>query len=249
MLEVRDLTAGYGKREVLSGLSVSFERGAVTAILGPNGCGKSTLLKAVMGLIPRWTGTVLVDGEDTASMDRRGLALRLAYLSQGQDVPAMTVERLALHGRFPYLTYPDRYTEKDREAAQAAMMRVGIADLASNPLDHLSGGTRQAAYLAMALAREAPYILLDEPTTYLDVGHQTAFMKLLRELSAEGRGVVTVMHDLPLALYYADRVAVLANGSLQTFGTPREVVRDGVIPRVFGVDVVEEEGNFYCRFR
>ena len=248
MLDVQGLTVCYGRRRVLEDLSLRLERGTVTAILGPNGCGKSTLLKAVSGLIPRKTGTIRIDGADASHLRPRETALRIAYLAQGQDTPDMTVEQMVLHGRFPYLTYPCGYTEADRQAAAATMARLGISELARRPLHTLSGGMRQTAYLAMALVRDTPYILLDEPTTYLDVGHQGAFMRLLRQVAAEGRGVVAVLHDLPLALTFSDRVILMADGTLQDEGTPREIVRRGGIEKIFGVRVVEGEDGFTCRF-
>ena len=246
MLDIRRLTVGYGKREVLRDLSLDFPKGTVTALLGPNGSGKSTLLKAAAGLLPRRAGEVLLDGRDTTALGMREVAKRMAYLSQGQETPDMTVARLVLHGRFPYLTYPGSYTREDRAAAAAAMARVGISDLGDTPLSTLSGGMRQTAYLAMALAREASFVLLDEPTTYLDVGHQVSFMRLLRDIAAEGRVVVAVMHDLPLALTYADRVAVLKDGALRATGLPCEILQSGVIEEVFGIAVAQAEGGFYC---
>ena len=188
MLDVCGLTAGYGKKEVLHHLSVSLEAGKLTAIIGPNGCGKSTLLKAVLGLIPRAEGEVVLDGVSFSTLRRQEIARRIAYLAQGASIPDMIVEELVLRGRFPYLSYPRGYTQKDRELARLAMERVGIAALAREPMSALSGGLRQTAYIAMALAQGTDSILLDEPTTYLDVAHQLALMKLLRQLSAEGRG-------------------------------------------------------------
>ena len=249
MLDIRDLTAGYGKRKVLHSLSVGFEAGELTCIIGPNGCGKSTLLKAVLGLIPRTAGDVRLDGESLAGRKRGEIAKRIAYLAQGQSIPDMTVGQMVLHGRFPYLEYPRGYTACDRELARAAMERVGIAHLADEPMATLSGGLRQTAYIAMALAQQTPYILLDEPTTYLDVAHQVHILKLLRELSRDGRGVAAVMHDLPLALSYADRVAVMAGGKMRAVGTPLEILQSGVIREIFGVDVMEAEGEFFCCLR
>lgn len=249
MLDIRDLTAGYGKREVLRGLSVGFEAGELTCIIGPNGCGKSTLLKAVLGLIPRTAGDVRLDGESLAGRKRGGIAKRIAYLAQGQSIPDMTVGQMVLHGRFPYLDYPRGYTASDRELAQAAMERVGISHLADEPMATLSGGLRQTAYIAMALTQGTAYILLDEPTTYLDVAHQVHILKLLRELSRDGRGVAAVMHDLPLALSYADRVAVMADGKMVAVGTPREILQSGVIREIFGVDVMEAKEEFFCCLR
>ena len=249
MLDVCGLTAGYGKKEVLHHLSVSLEAGKLTAIIGPNGCGKSTLLKAVLGLIPRAEGEVVLDGVSFSTLRRQEIARRIAYLAQGASIPDMIVEELVLRGRFPYLSYPRGYTQKDRELARLAMERVGIAALAREPMAALSGGLRQTAYIAMALAQGTDSILLDEPTTYLDVAHQLALMKLLRQLSAEGRGITAVMHDLPLALNFADTVAVMAEGKIVMVGTPREIAASGVIGTVFGVEVMQTDGEYWCRMK
>ena len=249
MLDVRGLTAGYGKKEVLHDLSVRLEAGKLTAIIGPNGCGKSTLLKAVLGLIPRAEGEVVLDGVSFSTLRRQEIARRIAYLAQGASIPDMIVEELVLRGRFPYLSYPRGYTQKDRELARLAMERVGIAALAREPMSALSGGLRQTAYIAMALAQGTDSILLDEPTTYLDVAHQLALMKLLRQLSAEGRGITAVMHDLPLALNFADTVAVMAEGKIVMVGTPREIAASGVIGTVFGVEVMQTDGEYWCRMK
>ena len=249
MLDVRGLTAGYGKKEVLHHLSVSLEAGKLTAIIGPNGCGKSTLLKAVLGLIPRAEGEVVLDGVSFSTLRRQEIARRIAYLAQGASIPDMIVEELVLRGRFPYLSYPRGYTQKDRDLARLAMERVGIAALAREPMSALSGGLRQTAYIAMALAQGTDSILLDEPTTYLDVAHQLALMKLLRQLSAEGRGITAVMHDLPLALNFADTVAVMAEGKIVMVGTPREIAASGVIGTVFGVEVMQTDGEYWCRMK
>ncbi len=250
MLEIRNLTAGYRRKNVLRHLSVGFEAGRLTAVVGPNGCGKSTLLKAILGMLPQTEGAVALEGEVLpGARDPLRMARRIAYLPQGQRVPDMTVEQMVTHGRFPYLVYPRGYTDRDRALARAAMERVGIGHLAAAPMATLSGGLRQIAYLAMALAQDTPYLLLDEPSTYLDVAHQVALMRLLRDLSAEGRGVVAVLHDLPLALTYADRVVVMDEGQIVAQGTPRDVVQGGALESVFGVSVAEADGAYFCRLR
>ena len=161
----------------------------------------------------------------------------------------MTVAELVLHGRFPHLQYPRRYTARDREIAQAAMERMHVAQVANRPLATLSGGMRQSAYLAMALSQDTRYILLDEPTTYLDLPHQLALMRTLCELAHEGRGVVAVMHDLGMALSFADRVCLLQGGTVALCGTPREIAAHPLTKELFGVTPVElPNGTFYCAY-
>ncbi len=232
MLKLRHLTAGYGEKTVLHDISLDFPTGTVTAILGPNGCGKSTLLRAAAGLLPVMEGQILA---------KEPWARHIAYLPQSRPVPEMTARQLVLHGRFPWLGWPRRYRREDLEIAKAAMERLGIAGFADRPLAELSGGTRQRCYFAMALAQEASTILLDEPTSWLDIGHQYRLMDLLRSLAAEGKAVAAVLHDLPLALRYADRVAVLEEGRLRFLGTTGEALESGILEKVFGVRVLQAD--------
>ena len=225
MTELQNVTAGYGEKTVLQDISLAFPPGTVTAVLGPNGCGKSTLLKAAAGLLPIGAGRVLCPGPRARS---------IAYLPQSRTLPEMTAGQLVLHGRFPWLRWPRRYRPEDLAAARAAMDRLGIADLAERPLAELSGGTRQKCYLAMALAQGADTLLLDEPTSFLDIGCQLDLMTLCRELAAQGKAVAVVLHDLPLALGHGDRVAVLENGHLLALDAPEESWSSGILDQTFG---------------
>ena len=244
MLEIKNVTAGYGKQPVLNGASATFEKGKLTSIIGVNGCGKSPLLKVILGILPMTDGIMEIDGKELSSLKRNEIAQRIAYLSQGKNTPDMTVMQMVLHGRFPYLSYPRRYTSRDREIAFSAMEKVGIADLAEKPLYSLSGGMRQNAYIAMALAQDTDYILLDEPTTYLDIAHQLDLMRILRELANSGKGIVTVMHDLPLAFDFSDTLAVINNGMIATQATPGEIIDSHITQDIFGVKIKQtQEGK------
>ena len=251
MLKLQHLTAGYGEKTILHDISLDFPPGTVTAILGPNGCGKSTLLKAAAGLLAPVSGQVL-------SEEPR--ARHIAYLPQSRRVPEMCSGPDSTQGlrpwhrwernsdrpssnsygdwRVPWLGWPRRYRQEDEAIARAAMARLGVLEFADRPLPELSGGTRQKCYLAMALAQEADTLLLDEPTSFLDIGHQLRLMGLCRELAAEGRAVTVVLHALPLALGYADRIALLEGGRLLALGTPGEILDSGILDRVFGVRVL-----------
>ena len=250
MVELKHLWAGYEGVPVLRDVSLSFPPGQVTALLGPNGCGKSTLLKASLGLVPIQKGQVLLDGEDLSALSPRQVAQKAAYLAQSRSVPSITAGRMVLHGRFPYLSYPRRYRKEDYEMARRALQWADAADLTHRPMDRLSGGQRQKVYLAMALAQDTQSIFMDEPTTFLDIGHQLEVMALARHLAGMGRAVVLVLHDLDLALRGCDRVAVLAGGGLRVLGTPEEVYAAGVLDGVFGVQVgrvnTEEGWQYYC---
>lgn len=241
MLKIEHLSAGYGEKTVLKDVSLEFLPGTVTAVTGPNGCGKSTLLKAAAGLLAASAGAVLAP---------EPRARHIAYLPQFRPLPDMTAGQLVLHGRFPWLDWPRRYGPADRAAAAGAMERLGIDEFAERPLGELSGGTRQRCYLAMALAQGAEVLLLDEPTAFLDAAHQFQLLELCRALAAEGRAVVLVLHDLPMALTWADRVAVLEEGVLRALGTPEEIYASGILDRVFGVRIrkIELDGltQFLC---
>ena len=246
MLELNSITAGYGKQTVLDGVTASFKTGKLTSIIGINGCGKSTLLKATLGLLPISQGNIKIDGKDLLAMSRNEIAKKIAYLSQGKNTPDMTVEQMVLHGRFPYLSYPRRYSGHDKEMAGMAMKAVGIAELSHKPLDTLSGGMKQNAYIAMALAQDTEYVLLDEPTTYLDISHQIELMKLLRKLADNGKGIVTVMHDLPMAFNFSDEILVIENGKSIAQANPSNICSSSVIKEVFNVQIERLDDRRYC---
>lgn len=237
MIELKTASAGYGKNIVLKDVSAAFETGRLTSIIGVNGCGKSTLLKAILGMIPLSGGRIMIDGNILGNMTRNEIARKVAYLPQGKDTPDMTVEQLVLHGRFPHLNYPRRYTRQDHEIAFSAMEQAGISELAAKPLHTLSGGMRQNAYIAMALAQGTDYVLLDEPTTYLDIAHQLELMKTLRTLANAGKGIVAVMHDLPMAFTFSDRVVLLHDGRVVSDDDTERVCQQKTIDGIFGVAV------------
>ena len=240
MLEITNLCAGYGRQTVLRELNLTIPEGQVTVIAGPNGCGKSTLLKALAGILPA-SGRVTLDGEDLTGLPQKALARKIAYLPQHRQVPEITAMGLVLHGRFPYLSYPRRYREEDRRIARESLEQMGVPDLEERKLPALSGGQRQKVYIAMALAQSTPVVLLDEPTTYLDIAHQLQTLEHARKLAAQGKTVVLVLHDLAMALEYADNLAVLSGSGLAAWGTPEAVFQSGVLDRVFGVHVRRTE--------
>lgn len=245
MMELQGITAGYGGTPVLKDVSLTFRDGGVTVLVGPNGCGKSTLLRVAARLMPPERGAVRVDGLDAGGLSAKAFARHVALLPQSRSTPEIAVGSLVLHGRFPYLGYPRRYSARDRAAAQRAMELTGVADLAHESVSRLSGGQRQKVYLAMAVAQDTQTLLLDEPTTFLDIAHQLELLHLARTLADQGKAVVMVLHDLNLALTCADQVAVMDTGALQQVGTPEEIYQSGVLERVFGVRVrrVELEGQ------
>ncbi len=249
MIETVNLRAGYGDREILHGVTLTAAPGEVLALVGPNGCGKSTFLKALVGIVPP-EGEVRIDGKPAGELAGNALARHLSYLPQGKSVPDITAGRLVLHGRFPYLHYPRRYGPGDIAIAREAMEKLDIAALWDTPVAALSGGLRQKVYIAMALAQGTGNLLLDEPTTYLDIAHQLRLLALTRELSREGKTVTMVLHDLPQALEYADRLAVMKDGRLLDMGTPEEIFARGSLEAAFGVTLnrfrTGDRWRYYC---
>lgn len=236
-MELRQLRAGYGEHMVLDGIDLALRPGEVLALLGPNGSGKSTLIRAALGLLPLAGGQVLIDGADAAALSPRQRAQKAAYLPQTRPVPNITALRMVLHGRFPHLTYPRRFRQEDYAAAMAALEQADAACLARRPMPELSGGQRQRVYLAMALAQDAPTLFLDEPTAFLDVSHQLELGRLAGQLARQGKAVVLVLHDLPLALSTADRLAVLDGGRLLAVDGPEALCADGILNSVFGIEL------------
>lgn len=235
MIECRNLCCGYPGRRVLENISLDFEPGKVTVVLGPNGCGKSTLFRTIIGLQKQTSGDVLFDGISSDKLTGKEIAKKVSYLAQSRNVPNITAKRMVLHGRFPYLSYPRRYRKEDYDMVDKALALADAAELSERAVTELSGGQRQKVYLAMALAQDTETILMDEPTVFLDVSHQLEVMRTARRLADEGRAAVLVLHDLCLALRTADRAAVFCNGALMRVGTPEEIYEEHVLERVFGI--------------
>ncbi|GBO50763.1 Fe(3+) dicitrate ABC transporter ATP-binding protein FecE [Pectobacterium versatile] len=236
-LTTQNLTAGYGDKRILDGLSLSLPAGKITALLGPNGCGKSTLLKCFAKLLTPESGTIQLNGKPLSAFSARQLSRHLALLPQQHLTPeGITVRDMVAYGRSPWLSLWGRLSPDDRQRVQLAMEKTHIVDLADKRLTDLSGGQRQRAFLAMLLAQDTPVVLLDEPTTYLDINHQVELMKLLRELNQAGKTVVTVLHDLNQASRYCDHLVMLADGRVMAEGSPHEVMKPELLQRVFSID-------------
>lgn len=235
MIEIKDLRAGYGKKEILHGVSLDIKNGEILSVVGPNGCGKSTLLKVLAGIIKPVSGMILLDGEKFSALTRKTLAKRIAYLPQDRPIPEMTVAELVLKGRFPHLTFGSGYSSDDFSQAAIAINKLGLEQFSEMSMVELSGGMRQKAYVAMALAQGTDHILLDEPFTHLDVSHRFTASDLMKSLAGERQAVVAVMHELTDALSVSDRLAVMDNGNVIFTGTPDELLKTDVLPEVFGV--------------
>ena len=239
ILSADHLSYRVGHATILADLSLAIEEGRRTAIIGPNGAGKSTLLRLLAGLAQPAAGHVLLAGRDIHEFKRQALARRLAVLPQGVEAPAdMTVRRLIDCGRFPYRSYfRAEDPKKDREAVDWAMEVTHVADLQGREVQSLSGGERQRAFLAMVLAQQPEVLLLDEPTTYLDMAHQLEVMQIITAVNRQyGVTIVMVLHDINHALQYADAVAVLQGRRIARQGRPEDVISAKLLADVFGVE-------------
>ncbi|QLH76984.1 ABC transporter ATP-binding protein [Halosimplex rubrum] len=238
--EADDLVVGYptGEEPVVDGESLVAASGEVTALVGPNGSGKSTLLKAMADQLAPESGAVRIDGREVADMDAKDLARRLGLLSQENVAPdSITVEKLVEHGRYPHRGFFDGLTDEDRAAIDRAIDLAGVDHLRDRDVGSLSGGQKQLVWIAMVLAQETDVLLLDEPTTFLDMHHQLEVMEIVETLREDSdKTVVVVLHDLQQAARLADRVVALKDGAVQSRGDPGEVVTETLLADVFEIE-------------
>lgn len=239
-LAAQELTLGYGDRTIVQGLDLEIPAGRVTAIVGPNGCGKSTLLRGLARLLPAREGRVLLDGHDVRTMPSKRVARVLGLLPQHPIAPeGIAVADLVGRGRHPHQRLLSRWSAHDYEVVARALASTGTADLADRSVDELSGGQRQRVWIAMALAQETDILLLDEPTTFLDVTHQIEILDLLTDLNRErGTTIVMVMHDMNLAARYADHILAMRDGRLVASGAPGPVMSEQMVRDVFALDAL-----------
>ncbi|MGW8374356.1 ABC transporter ATP-binding protein [Streptomyces sp. ODS28] len=239
-LAARGLTLAYEAVTVVERLDLDLPDGEVTVVVGPNACGKSTTLRALGRLLRPRGGAVLLDGRELSRLPTRRVAQSVGLLPQSPVAPeAITVGDLVSRGRQPHQRWWQQWSAEDERAVAEAMEHTGTAGLAERPVDELSGGQRQRVWLAMALAQETDLLLLDEPTTYLDIAHQVEVLDLVRQLNRErGRTVVMVLHDLNQAARYADRLVALKDGRIAAQGPPGEVVDAAMVREVFGLESV-----------
>ncbi|MFF3599615.1 ABC transporter ATP-binding protein [Kitasatospora indigofera] len=239
-LEARGVTLAYEARTVVEELDLTVPDGRVTVIVGPNACGKSTLLRALGRLLKPAGGAVLLDGAELARIPTRQIARRIGLLPQSPVAPeGISVADLVSRGRQPHQSWWQQWSAEDEEAVTEALLRTSTTELADRSVDELSGGQRQRAWIAMALAQGTDILLLDEPTTFLDIAHQVEVLDLVRRLNVEkGRTVVAVLHDLNQAARYADHLVAMRGGRIVAQGPPAEIVTAGLVREVFGLDSV-----------
>ena len=236
--EAKNIVTGYDKKIIIDGIDLSVPSNKVSVIIGSNGCGKSTLLKTMARLIKPLSGDIVIDGKKITTMPSKKLAQILGLLPQSPVVPeGITVWDLVSRGRFPYQNLFSSLNKEDFEAVEEALEIMGISELANRCIDELSGGQRQRVWIAMALAQQTDILLLDEPTTYLDIAYQVEILDLLTDLNRKrGTTIVMLLHDINLSARYADYIFALRKGKLVAQGTPEDVITSELIDTVFGLD-------------
>lgn len=244
-LEIENLTGGYGRRTVLKNVSAEFPAGKISSVIGRNGCGKSTLLQMCCGLLKPECGKILIDGENIAEIKHSELAKKVSYMEQAHNPGNITVRSLVSHGRFPHMGYPRRLTSRDREIVEQSMEQTGIAELAECSAAELSGGQLQRAYISMMMAQDTEILLLDEPSTFLDISSQLELMELVGKLKNSGKTVIMVLHDLNLVLTYSDYVVVMENGEVLGADTPEMVVESGIAAQAMGINISRCGNSWY----
>ncbi|CDJ78022.1 TPA: ABC transporter ATP-binding protein [Serratia marcescens] len=236
-LHASHLKLGYDNKIIADDLSVAIPDGTFTVIVGPNACGKSTLLRALCRLLKPSAGEVMLDGKNISSFATKALARELGLLPQTSIAPdSITVADLVSRGRYPHQSLLKQWTQADKQAVEAAMAATNVGQLADRSVDELSGGQRQRVWVAMALAQQTPLLLLDEPTTYLDIAHQIELLDLFRQLNREhGQTLIAVLHDLNHACRYADHIIAMRDGKIVAEGKPAEIITAELVERVFGM--------------
>lgn len=235
-LAAEAISVGYGPRQVISSLTTLIPPNSFTVILGPNGCGKSTLLRTFARLLKPQSGAVLLDGTDLFTLPSKQVAREIGLLPQSSTAPeGITVIDLVRRGRYPHQGLMKQWTSADEEAVREALTSTRTLEFSSRRVDELSGGQRQRVWIALVLAQQTPMVLLDEPTTFLDIAHQIELLDLCAALNRQGRTIVAVLHDINQAARYATHIIAMRDGSIQATGTTTEVITEARITEVFGV--------------
>lgn len=239
-IEAKKLTLSYGDTIIIDELDIEIPKGEITVFIGGNGCGKSTLLRSIARLLKPKSGAVLLEGDSIFRLSTKEVAKKMAILPQSPDAPeGLTVLQLVKQGRYPHQSWLRQWSVEDETKVRNALKSTGLEDLSDRTVDSLSGGQRQRAWIAMTLAQDTDIILLDEPTTYLDMTHQIEILDLLFELNdKEGRTIVMVLHDLNLACRYAHNIVAIKDRQIYAQGKPEHVINGSTVKNVFGMDCV-----------
>lgn len=236
MIELIGVTAGYGKTDVIKNINVTFKKNKITSIIGPNGCGKTTLLKTMSRLIKPASGSVLFEGQDIFQFSPKDFAQKVAMLPQIRNTANVNVYNLIMHGRFPYAGFSRKPSEKDKQTVNMAMELTKTYDLKEKNILQISGGERQRVYIAMSIAQDTDVILLDEPTTHLDIYHQMEIIDLIKNLNKNGKTIIMVMHDISEAMMNSNLVCVMNNGNVLCCCEPDCVYEKKYIEEAFKIN-------------
>ena len=252
MIKLNHVTAGYNKVEIIKNVSVEFEKGSITSIVGKNGCGKTTLLRTASSLLIPYRGNVTIGPKDISNISNKELAKKVSFLPQLRMVPNITVYDLVMHGRYPYLGFSRTPQKQDKEIVRESIENMGLDQYIDKNIQELSGGQRQKVYIAMVLAQNTDIILLDEPTTYLDMNHQLEILEILKRLKLMGKTIIMVLHDLGNALTYSDKICLMEHGEVVIYDTPEAVFESKAIDRIFKIRsaqvTVEDKGEMQYVF-
>ncbi len=248
-IEIKNLEASYGERPILSDVDLKVPEGKITMLIGKNGCGKSTLLKCIAGVLPVKKGDICIDGQKISEISKKEIAKKLAFLPQSPLVPdGITVKELVSYGRFPYQKPFVGFTKEDGKIIEWAMEKTGVTGWKDSLVKELSGGQRQRVWIALALAQKTGILLLDEPTTYLDMAHQLEILELLQRLNREeGTTIVAVIHELNHAAKFAGHIVGVKQGNILFAGAPSQVIKKENLRQLYEIDAVlmQEEGKDY----
>lgn len=237
MIQLKNVSFNYGKKVIIKEADVNIKKNKITIVVGPNGCGKTTLLKIISGLLPKKTGDIFIDGKDINDYKRNEIAKKISFMPQMRHTPDMTVNDFLMCARYPYMGINKSPSEADITAVNNAITSTNLSTYAHKNLKKLSGGERQKVYFAMTLAQNTDIILMDEPTTYLDMDKQYEILDLIKRM--KNKTIVMVMHDLTYALKYADYIVVMDNGQIIYSGSVEEVLNSDILSKVYNVKVKE----------
>ena len=239
MIKLCDLSFSYNNHKILSYINAEFKKGEMCCVIGKNGCGKTTLLKLISRLLEPDNGKIYLDNKSISEYERKHFARKLAYLPQITNNPSISVTDLVSHGRFPYLGFSRLLSPPDKTAVDNALSVTDMKSVKHKNLQTLSGGERRRAYIAMLFAQDTEYMLLDEPCAFLDIRCKFDIMELLKQMKNKNKAIITVMHDLDLALKYGDKILVIDNNEIAFHGSPDKLIKANILEKVFGVECIK----------